>query len=590
MAFSGLVLAASARELKDKIVNARIEKIYQPTKHELFLTLYRESYYRLLVSAHPMSSRIHLTEQKKENPLNPPPFCMLLRKHLTGGRITSIQQVGLDRILRINIRTRDEFEIIDEKILLVEIMGKHSNIILLDKNNIILGSIKTVTKAVSRYRTIVPGKTYTLPPYQGKINLNQLKEFSPNMLIRALSEQPEKNINKALITVFNGLDPLLAEEIAARASLDSRAKIKDVDSKDLKQLKKSLESVRNIINNNDFCPVVLLDEKGNYKDFTCIDLIRFPLERKVIFENMSMMLENFFSCKDKRQKYEDLKQGMLVLINNKLEKIKVKQAKLSQKLKKAEKGDDLRLWGELLTSQLYLAVKGQKEIELVNFYHPQQEKITVPLDSRISPAENAQKFFKYYRKYKRAVPLLKKEMKNIEAELKYLEGIMFNLERGDLEDIKDIKEELTAEGYFKRSFEKKRKTRIRVKPDIPRPVKYLSSDGFEIYVGKNNIQNEYLTLKMASKEDLWFHVKDIPGAHVVVKGDNVTGQTLLEAALLAAYYSRGSDSANVPVDYTKIKHVRKPKQAKPGMVIYDHHKTLYVTPEERIVQELKKNN
>jgi len=590
MAFSGIVLASVMQELKSKIIEGRIEKIYQPEKFEINFLVHRNNIYRLLISAHPVYSRIHLTEGEKENPLSPPTFCMLLRKHLSGGRILKIEQEGLDRILRLTVRTRDEFDLIEEKILLVEIMGKHSNIILLDEDEVILGSIKTVTEAVSRHRTVIPGKPYNPPPYGEKINLTDSKIISPDELRKTLISKPEQKISKALISIFNGLDPLLAEEIAFRAALDPQSTTEKIITEEINRLATVLQTISETIKSGNWHPEILTDKNKNFKDFTCLELKSYPDTLRIGYNKINEMLDDFFCTKIHQQKYKQLRQSLLQLVNDELKKVKQKRKGLAKKLKKAEKCEELQLWGELLTSQLYLAKKGQDKVNLINYYHPEQKQITVSLDPRLSPGENAQKFFKRYRKLKKSLPLAKKELKKSLQELNYLEGLKYNLESGSWEDIRDIKEELLREGYLKKSHKKQKKHEMKTKEVASKPLKFLSSDGYEIFVGKNNQQNDYLTLKAASKEDLWLHVKDIPGSHVVVKGENIPVETLKEAALLAAYYSKGSNSSNVPVDYTKIKHVKKPRQAKPGMVTYDQHKTLYVTADEKQIDKIARVN
>ncbi len=586
MAFSGIVLSSATQELNNKILEGRIEKIYQPEKFEINFLVYRNINYRLLISAHPVYSRTHLSKEEKENPFSPPTFCMLLRKHLSGGRIIKIEQKGLDRILQLTVRTRDEFDLVEEKKLVVEIMGKHSNIILLDQEEVILGSIKTVTEAVSRHRTVLPGKPYRPPPYGEKINLTESKKIHPGELKENLASKANQNISKALISTYNGLDPLLAEEIGFGATLDPRGKVEEMTPEETDRLADTLQAVKETIEKGLWSPEILTDEKKYYIDFTSLELNSYPETLRIGYTEVSEMLDMFFCTKIHQQKYTQLRQNLLQLVSDELKKVKHKRNGLEKKLEKAGKCEELQLWGELLTSQLYLVNKGQEKVSLVNYYHPEQEHITVPLDPRLSPGENAQKYFKRYRKLKKSLPLAKKELKKNLQELNYLEGVKYNLEVGSWEDIRDIKEELVQEGYLKKP---RKKPEVKIKETESRPLKYISSHGYEILVGKNNQQNDYLTLKMASKEDLWLHVKDIPGSHVVVRGENIPEESLKEAALLAAYHSKGSNSSNVPVDYTKIKHVRKPRQGKPGMVIYDHHKTLYVTPDEKQVSKIEQN-
>ena len=586
MSFSGLVLAATAHQLQT-ILDKKIERVLQPSRYEINLLIRQEGHQRLLISANPMSHRLHLTDRVKENPKTAPSFCMLLRKHLTGGKITGIKQEGTDRVLRLYIRTRDEFDLVEEKILVLEFMGKHSNIILLDDREIILGSIRAVSPIVSRHRTVLPGKPYVPPPYQEKINLNAFSLFSSEQLTEIFLAQGEQKLSKALIRIFNGLDPLLAEEIAFRASLDPAIKIKDIPPEKMEGLYMVLFSLGKAVQNNLWEPTMIVNESGFFKDFTCQDIKSLPSTHKKSFKNMNRLLNTFFSFKEKQQKTDQLKQNLVSLVEEEIKKVRAKNEKLQLRLKSAKKAEELRLWGDLLTSQMYLVQKGQNEVELVNFYDPQQKKIKVPLDPKLSPGANAQKIFQKYRKYKKAMPLLQKALLKTSRELSYLEGVRFSLEIVRPEDLEYIKEELIKEGYIKKTTARKGAAQKKETHKKSEPLKFLSSQGLEIFVGKNNYQNEYLTLKMAGKEDLWLHVKDIPGSHVVIRGDHIPPQTLEEAAQLAAFYSKGAESSNVPVDYTRIKHVRKPRGAKPGMVIYDHHKTIYVTPEESAIKRLR---
>ncbi len=411
MAFSGIVLSSATQELNNKIREGRIEKIYQPEKFEINFLVYRNINYRLLVSAHPVHSRIHLSKEEKENPFSPPTFCMLLRKHLSGGRIIKIEQKGLDRILQLTIRTRDEFDLVEEKKLVVEIMGKHSNIILLDQEEVILGSIKTVTEAVSRHRTVLPGKSYCPPPYGEKINLTESKTIRPGELMETLTSKANQTISKALISTYNGLDPLLAEEIGFRATLDPRGKVEEMTPEETGRLADILQAVKETIKKGLWSPEILTDEKKYYKDFTSLELTGYPETLRIGCTEVSEMLDIFFCTKIHQQKYKQLRQNLLQLVSDELKKVKHKRKGLEIKLEKAKKCEELKLWGELLTSQLYLVNKGQEKVSLVNYYHPEQEHITVPLDPRLSPGENARKYFKRYRKLKKSLPLTKKELK-----------------------------------------------------------------------------------------------------------------------------------------------------------------------------------
>lgn len=594
MAFSGTVLAAVTRELKEKIGGGRVEKVHQPGKYEIILSVHRQQKYSLLVSAHPVYSRVHLTREVKENPGSPPPFCMLLRKHLTGGRITGLEQEGMDRVLRITFRTRDGYDLLEEKTLLVEIMGKHSNLILLDQGEKILGGLKIITPEISRHRVIVPGAAYVLPPYREKIDLSRQGSMAPEDLAQGLSPSPDQGISRALVSLFDGLDPLLAAGLAHRARVKPGLKVRKMLPVHLQRLAGELEDLGARVRENRFQPTILLDQEGNYQDFTCLDPVDRPREEKIPFPEMSPLLDTFFAYREKNQRYAQLKQNLVNLVDSQGQKLQEKEEQLGEKLQEARQAGGYRLRGELLVSQLHQLKKGQEKAELINYYHPRQETLTVELDPTLSPGENAQLFFKRYRKLKKALPLLEEEREKARQEQAYLENVRYNLERSQPKELEEIREELARGGYLGRQPKRpspgrggkgwKKKAREALPPE---PLRFLSTDGFEILVGKNNLQNEYITLRLASREDLWLHVKDLPGSHVVVRGKEPTPRAIEEAALLAAYHSKGASSSRVPVDYTTVKHVRKPRGARPGMVIYDHHKTIYVTPEESLVQQLK---
>ncbi|RQD73231.1 MAG: DUF814 domain-containing protein, partial [Candidatus Syntrophonatronum acetioxidans] len=387
---------------------------------------------------------------------------------------------------------------------------------LVDENKTILGSVKTVTEEISRYRTVMPGKKYILPPHGEKLNLTEMKEIDTKELKKLLIQEPEENISRRLIALFNGLDPLLADEITFQAGLSPQEVVKELGEDNLKSLAGSLNYLRDSILKGKGSPLILTRDKNReeYQDFTCINLTKYPDNQKIFFKNTNEMVDNFFDYRIKQDKYRQLKDNLLQLVTQELKKTRQKCKGLEEKLRKANKCDKLRLWGELLTAQLYLVKKGQEKVELVNYYNPEQEKISIDLDPRLSPAENAQKFFKKYRKLKKALPLVKKDLKKTREEIRYLEGVKYNLEEGGLEDTVDIKEELSREGYLKTSGKQKRGKEKDRRKTAPSPLKFISSEGFEIYVGKNNRQNEYLTLKMASREDLWLHAKEIPGSHV----------------------------------------------------------------------------
>lgn len=560
MPFDGIVTKAVVEELAENLVGGRIDKIYEPTNSELVFTIRNNrTNYSLLISIHPSYARIHLTESEFINPSEPPLFCMVLRKHLIGSRIEKIKQISLERIIAIDLRGKDEIGDSVEHQLLIEIMGKHSNVMLIEKDTQkIVNAMKHIPPSVNRYRTILPGSTYVFPPSQDK--LNPLRD-SEDTFIRKLDFNAGK-LDRQIVSVLMGFSPFIAKELVHRAHLGSQAK-----------LEKEFIKLRNQLSSQQYEFAMY---ENNREDFHVLPITYLPKKRE--FNSANELVDAFYANKAERDRVKQQVRDLTRLIQNELNKNKRKLKIHNETLKQSKEADKYQKYGELLTANMHLVSKGMKSIEVIDYYDPEQKELTIPLKEDLTPSENAQRFFSRYRKLLHAKDRAAEEIQKTEEEIVYLESVLQQLEDAREEDVEEIRMELEEEGYQKQRQKRKKKVK-------PKPDQYTSSDGTVIYVGRNNKQNEYVTHKLAHKEDIWLHTLNIPGSHVIIKSSEPSEQTLIEAAQLAAYYSKARDSESVPVDYTKVKYVKKPTGAKPGFVTYTEQKTLFVTP-----KKLEKND
>ncbi|MGE7215589.1 Rqc2 family fibronectin-binding protein [Priestia koreensis] len=568
MSFDGIFTYAITKELQDELVSARISKIYQPFSNELVLQIRgRNGNKRLLLSAHPSYARIHFTNEAYENPSEPPMFCMLLRKHLEGSIIENVYQPGLERMIVIEAKSRNEIGDITHKKLIIEIMGRHSNIILVDKDRqTIIDSIKHISMAVNRHRTILPGQLYVEPPAQEKINPFDATEET---ILQQLDFYGGK-LHEQIVQRFEGISPLLAKEIVHRAGLANRS-----------TLPKTFVDVFNEIKEGRFVPNLTTVDGKDY--FYVLPLSHLDGEAKT-YEDISTLLDRFYYGKAERDRVKQQANDLLQFIRSERNKNEKKIKKLERTLKSAEEADQFQLQGELLTAHMHMFKQGDKSVEVVNYYDENGSTITIELDPQKSPSKNAQSYFSKYQKAKNSVEVVKEQIAKAETEISYFDSIMQQMESASHKDISEIREELMEEGYLKNRRGKQKQK----KPQKPTLEQYIASDGTEILVGKNNKQNEYLTNRVAARDDVWFHTKDIPGSHVVIRSTSPSDDTILEAAKLAAYFSKAKLSSSVPVDFTKIRHVKKPSGSKPGFVIYDNQQTVFVTPDEELVLKLRK--
>lgn len=587
MPFDGITVSSLVNELTQTILNGKIEKIYQPEKDELTLNIRKDKdNHKLLISASSSFPKIHLSFEKKNNPITAPAFCMLLRKHLTGSRITSIKQPSLERIIEITFDCIDEMGYSTEKSLIIEIMGRHSNIIFIDCNDLtIIDSIKRINRAMSSVRIILPGVKYVYPPAEEKIDpLTVCEEFFCSDIE---SLKGSTKAHKYLVKRYYGISPIVAQEICINAGIEPDSDLKEMDKKSCLKIFNEFKQITNIVKTMQYEPNIV---KEGYKniDFSPINLKVYDGYDKKYIDSISKVIQTYYSEKDKhdriRQKTSDLHKTIVNRLDRNLRKLDILQSEYND----AKKGDFYKLCGDLIISNLYTLEKGISKALLTNYYSENQETIEINLDVNLTPTKNAQKYYKMYNKSKNALKLLTEQIIQTRAEIQYLEGIIDSLEKcSHEEEINEIKNELWQQGYIKKSKEINTKIQKSSKPS--KAMHFISSSGFDVYVGKNNTQNDYLTHKFASFNDIWMHVKDIPGSHVIIKANNQTPDeiTLLEAANLAAYYSKGKLSSKIPVDYTLKKNVKKPSGGKPGFVIYDNYKTFYITPDEEKINNLK---
>lgn len=594
MPFDGSVINSIIQELDQKIVNGKIDKIYQPEKDEIILGIrgYRENL-KLLLSASANYPRLHLTKENKSNPQTPPTFCMLLRKHLTGGRISSIRQPEFERIVEITVECLDEMGYSTSKVLIIEIMGRHSNIIFIDKeSNKIIDSIKRVSFEVSSVREVLPGRQYSYPPTGGEGDAPKLNPLTASYeeFVKSIEHQQDSlKIDKFLMKAFNGISPIAAKEICTYAGLEFDADITRISDVSREALHKGILEFVARLKEKLYKPNIVFEDKKP-KDFFCFDLKMYSYLDIKYFESISEAVEGFYSEKDNKdrikQKYSDIQK----IINNRLDRCYKKLEILNDELTKAHEAEIYKLYGDLIMSNLYQIEKGVEKVNLLNYYSDDSSYIDIPMDSQLTATANAQRYYKKYNKAKSALVSIEQQLHENDEEIRYLETQANNLEKCTEElEINEIRLELADQGYTKRKKVGKGKTKTAAPS---KPMHFISSTGFEIYVGKNNVQNDLLTIKMAVPNDLWLHTKDIPGSHVIVKtnGKQVDDETLTEAATLAAYYSKAKNSTKVPVDYTPRRNVRKPNGAKPGMVIYENNRTVYIDPSEEIVNKLNKKS
>lgn len=577
MALDGIVTRAIAAELQG-CIGARIHKIHQPSPRDLVLQIRGNGAQgKLLLSANPTYPRVHWTQQTYTNPKEAPMFCMLLRKYCEGGIIEQVKQVDNERVLHLTIRRRDELGDMMLRTLVIELMGRHSNIMLIDQDTgLIHDGIHHVTPAISSYRIVMPGSAYMPPPDQHKANPLLLN--SAESLVSRLDEADnETQLHQRLVDAFSGISPLLARELVHRSGLAH-----DADDEAVKtELWPVFDSMMEEFREHRYAPVIVEDGRGR-PQFAVTALTH--LEGTVdVYEGISACLEAYYGNKAQRDTVKQRVSDLLRFLSNEKSKNVKKLEKLAETVEEAKDADKYRVLGELITTYMHQIKKGDDSAEVVNYYDEAGGSIKIQLDPQLTPSENAQRYFKRYNKSKNSLSMAARQMEVAREEIRYLESLLQQLDSASLADIAEIREELIEQQYLR---DRSKRGNKKKKPARPALLSYTSSEGASILVGKNNTQNEYLTNRLASSSDTWLHTKDIPGSHVVIRSTSFGESTLEEAAMLAAHYSQARSSSQVPVDYTLIRHVRKPNGAKPGYVIYEQQKTLFVTPDEQRIQLL----
>ncbi len=588
MAMDGIVINALVSELNKKLEGGRVDKIHQPEKHEIIMHIRSKGEnHKLLICVNPSFPRIHITESLKENPMSPPMFCMLLRKHLSGGKILKIYQEETERIVKIDIECYDEMGFLSVKTLVIEIMGKHSNIILVNPDNKIIDSINHVDLTVSSIRQVLPGLLYENPPSQNKINPYTADEETLKSRFRATDEP----ISRQILTNFMGISPLIANEICYRATGSCDTIAADVPDAVRDRCCRCMINIFDKLRGGIYTPAVFIDNvTKKLIDFNVIDITQYGDGAKLVYYNsINEAVEAFYTQKATLESLKQKTGDMLKLVNSNLDRCRKKLQLQLETLKKCKGRDKYKTYGDLITSYIYMIKQGMQEVKVVDFYSEGNREVVIPLKFDLSPSENAQRYYKKYSKDKTAEAETLKQQKLNEEEIDYLESIQESILKAETtSEIAQIREELIDEGYIRLRGKQSKKPAKKVFE----PMHFVSSDGYDIYVGKNNRQNDYLTLKMARSTDIWLHTKNVHGSHTIIKttdGLLVPDKTYEEAAMLAAYYSRARNSQGVAVDYTEVKNVKKPGGAKPGMVIYVNYNTMYVTPDEDLKDKLLDN-
>ena len=581
MALDGAFLYAVKQELSS-LIGGRIDKVYQPSRDEIIIAIRSEgSTKKVLFSSGANCARVHLTETSPENPKTPPMFCMLMRKHLGGGKLLSIRQDGLERILYFDFECMNEIGDMVKVTVAIEIMGRYSNIILISGEGRIIDAIRRVDAEMSRERMVLPGMTYTLPSKPEKISFLYSEKEEIKEKLFSLHNN---DLSKCLVSTFEGISPLFARECVDRASGKDMT-LEDLDEATFDKLCDYIFSEREKLLSGKCDFTVLTDENNNLKDFCFTDIKQYGnLMTSKTFSTAGETLDKFYSERDNSNRLKQRSADMIKFLSNTSERISRKLALQREELRECDLKDDLKLKGDLINANIWRLEKGQKKAVLENYYDDNKE-IEIALDERLSPAQNAQKYYSEYRKSVNAEIKLTELIEKGEKELIYIDSVLDSLMRSTTEnEVLLLRQELAEQGYLRLKGGKQKPPK-----ELP-PMEFVSSDGFKILVGRNNKQNDKLTLKTAEKTDIWLHTKDIPGSHVIIcaEGNEVPENTITEAAVLAAYHSKGKNSAQVPVDYVEVRFVKKPAGAKPGMVIFTNNRTLYIRPDEEIVGKLKK--
>lgn len=590
MALDGTLLRQIRHELESCLIGARIDKIHQFSREEMIFVLRLPQptedgsrTVKLYLSAGADSPRIHLTSASFENPKSPPMFCMLMRKYLGSAKLVEIRQIGLDRILHLVFETRNEMGDLIQLTVAIEIMGRHSNIILIDETGRVIDSIKRIDDTMSSVRPILPGVRYTLPPAQDKLDLI---DVTPEQIEQRLRNGKDTPLSKALLSAVQGVSPIVCREIANYVFLGDDRVISEMTENHFDRLRFFLTKVIDYAKNYTGTPTSVIDSRKKPVDFSFMDIHQYGGSMFTrTYDTYSQLLDDFYTQRDNIQRMRHRSADLLKVLANTADRIARKLSLQQKELADCSDRETWKIYGDLINANLYSIEKGDRTATLINFYDENQAEVTIPLDPRKTPAQNAQKYYGEYRKADTAEKKLRELIEEGQQEAIYIDSVFDALTRAQTNDeLSAIRAELAEQGYLRKKGpapKKGKETKLV-------PKRYRSDDGFLILVGRNNVQNDQLTLKDARGRGVWFHTKNIPGSHTIVvsDGQEVPDSTLNQAAIIAAANSKAADSAQVPVDYTLIKNVKKPRGAKPGMVIYVNYQTAYVTPDFELEKRL----
>ena len=585
MPLDALCLSGLVHELNTALTGARIDKIHQPGRDEVIFALRTPNgNVKLLLSANPAHPRAQLTSLSRENPDKPPMFCMLLRKHLTGGRILDIAQPPLERVVNIRLEALDELGDRVERRVILETMGRHSNLILLDEENRIIDCLRRVDYEMSEKRQVLPGLIYRLPPMQEKLDPTVLDHEE---LARRLAQAPEQaRADQWLLDTFGGLSPLVCRELAHRAGGSTDARLHFMGDAGRSALLTELETLISRVGRGEYAPRLIVID-GKPKDFTFFDIQQYgSAAQRIPYHSFSALLDDFYEQRETQEQIRQKGQDLIRTVTSARDRTARKIANQEKELLATLDRERLRELGDILTSNLYALQRGMKTFRTVDFYNPEAKEIDIKLDPLLTPQQNAAKYYKEYNKAKTAEEMLTIQLEKGRRELDYLNSVLENIKLAEGErDLGEIRLELSETGYMRRAS----KFKDRNKKIHSRPMEFLSSTGMRISVGKNNTQNDELTCKQAFKSDIWFHTQKIHGSHVILwtGGQQPDLTSLNEAACLAAWFSQARESSKVPVDYTPVKFVKKPAGARPGMVVYTTYETAWVTPDGELAKKLR---
>ena len=589
MPLDAICLGAVTNELNQALAGCRVEKVYQPDRDEIVLqTRGQGGAKRLLLSIAAGAPRVHFIDAARENPAAPPMFCMLLRKHVQGAKIAAITQPAVERMLAIELDTTDEMGVPCQKKLICELMGKHSNVILCDGDGRILDALRRVDGDLSGKRQVLPGLFYRMPPAQDKHDPFSLSGAGLAAAVR--QADGEQTLDRYLLSQLLGFSPLLCRELSYRATGDAAARIGTLTDEQCEKLGQVFDDLMGFLREGRARPFLLSKaEDGAVFDFTFLPVTQYEGVMTVTqAESFSALLAAFFEKKGRAERMARRSADLHKTVVNARDRLARKLAAQQKELDATQNREQYKRMGDLITANLYQLEKGMNKAAVIDYYAEDCPEVEITLDVRLTPQQNAQRYFKMYNKAKTAENVLTEQIERGRADLEYLESVLVALGEAETErDLSQLREELTQTGVL--SNKQTRNKKLRTKPVQAKPFHYRTSDGFEVFAGKNNLQNDLLTLKTAFKSDIWFHTQKIHGSHVILvtDGREPTNQAMTEAAMIAAYHSKARQSSRVPVDYTPVRQVKKPAGAKPGMVIYHVYQTAYVTPDESTIEKLR---